>query len=253
MNILRWLMKHPILLAWLLAIIAILLNFGMSGKTGDHEQEAAAEHGQPAAEVAGSHAGSEVSQQAGDAAVAQAGAAPSADGSATQNAPAQQDVVAGIQAAPAQLAAPVAPPQPPAPAAPAQPAAPVAPAQPAAPAPAAAAATTQQQAEGAASTSEQPADLLRAAREAYWSNELDSAVEFYSSLLKQSPDSIDYKGELANVYWKLGDTEKASALFVEIAPKLAEQGRVTEAFNMKLYVDMVDPELAKQIDAALDK
>jgi len=42
-------------------------------------------------------------------------------------------------------------------------------------------------------------------------------------------------------------------LFADVAPKLASQGRVTEALNMKLYVDMVNPELAKQIDAALKK
>ena len=91
------------------------------------------------------------------------------------------------------------------------------------------------------------ADLLRAAREAYWSNEFDNAAGFYTSLLKQTPDSLQYKGELANVFWKQGDSQQAAALFAELAPQLQAQGRSTEANNMRLYVEMVDPALAKTI------
>ncbi|SDZ73433.1 hypothetical protein SAMN05660964_00039 [Thiothrix caldifontis] len=176
MHIFRWLMKHPILLAWLLAIIAILLNFSMGSKQGEHGNEVAATaHEQQPAAV-------EHSQAVVPAEVA------------------------------TQQAAPVAEPQ-----------------------------------------AAAPADMLRAAREAYWANELDRAVGLYNDLLKQTPDSLEYKGELANVYWKQGNAQQASTLFAEVAPKLAEQGRVTEALNMKLYVDMVNPDLAKQIDAALKK
>lgn len=198
MNILRWLMKHPIMLAWLLAIIAILLNFSMVDKNAEEQ----AAHGQ-AAETAHAAAQVEPVQVAVEATHSET-AAPVG----TDSAPA---VIATQVVAPAEQTAPSA----------------------------------------AASVQTSEADLLRAAREAYWSNELDSAVGFYTSLLKQQPDSIEYKGELANVYWKQGKAHEAAQLFTEIAPKLAAQGRVTEAFNMKLYVDMVDPELAKQIDAAL--
>jgi len=89
--------------------------------------------------------------------------------------------------------------------------------------------------------------LLRAAREAYWSNEFDNAAGFYTSLLKQTPDSLQYKGELANVFWKQGNSQQAAALFAELAPQLQAQGRSTEANNMRLYVEMVDPALAKTI------
>ena len=47
MNTLRWLMKHPIVLAWLLALLAILLNFGVGGKGG--EEHAAKEGAKKAA------------------------------------------------------------------------------------------------------------------------------------------------------------------------------------------------------------
>ncbi|MGB3919415.1 MAG: tetratricopeptide repeat protein [Thiothrix litoralis] len=180
MHILRWLMKHPIMLAWLLAIVAILLNFGISSKQGDEHGEVAAGH-DAAQVVAGEHA---------------------------QAAPAAEAAAPVVEAPAQQAAAPVAQ------------------------------ATT-------------PTDLLRAAREAYWANELDRAIALYIDVLKQAPDSLEYKGELANVYWKQGNSQQAATLFTEIAPQLAAQGRTTEALNMKLYVDMVSPELAKQIDAAL--
>ncbi len=179
MNSLRWLMKHPILLAWVLAVVAILLNFGMGGGVdGKHTAAVTAGHAQQ--------------QQA-----------------AGETAPAGAAAQAG--AASAEATAP------------------------------------------AAASANGEMDLLRAAREAYWSNELENSIGFYASLLKQVPDSIQYKGELANVYWKKGDTANASKLYTDIAPTLAAQGRTTEALNMKLYVDAVNPELAKTIDAALNK
>ena len=50
------------------------------------------------------------------------------------------------------------------------------------------------------------------------------------------------------MYWWQGNTQKASELFSQLAPKLAAQGRQQEALNMKLYVDMVNPTLAKSIN-----
>mgnify|MGYP003601217404 FL=1 len=56
------------------------------------------------------------------------------------------------------------------------------------------------------------------------------------------------QGELANVYWKQGNMQKASELFSQLAPKLAAQGRQQEALNMKLYVEMANPALAKSMN-----
>lgn len=234
MNILRWLMKHPIMLAWLLAITAILLNFGLGGnKTGTAHKEVA--------QVDAAH-------QAAPAAAADHGQAPAA---ATQAAAPQQAVVATETAPVAAAAAPVATTEAAAPAAPeAAPAvtvaAPVAAVE-APSAPAAAAVATPEAATAPVADANSEADLLRAAREAYWSNEFDNAAGFYTSLLKQTPDSLQYKGELANVFWKQGNSQQAAALFAELAPQLQAQGRSTEANNMRLYVEMVDPALAKTI------
>lgn len=236
MNILRWLMKHPIMLAWLLAITAILLNFGLGGnKAGTAHKEVA--------QVDAAH-------QAAPAATADHGQAPAA---ATQAAaaPQQQAVVATETAPVAAAAAPVATTEAAAPAAPeAAPAvtaaAPVATVE-VPSAPAAAVVATPEAATAPVADANSEADLLRAAREAYWSNEFDNAAGFYTSLLKQTPDSLQYKGELANVFWKQGNSQQAAALFAELAPQLQAQGRSTEANNMRLYVEMVDPALAKTI------
>ena len=230
-------MKHPIMLAWLLAITAILLNFGLGNKAGTAHKEVA--------QVDAAH-------QAAPAAAADHGQAPAA---ATQAAAPQQAVVATETAPVAAAAAPVAtetaapvtttattaPEAAPAVTA----AAPVATVEvPSAPA---AAVATPEAATAPVADANSEADLLRAAREAYWSNEFDNAAGFYTSLLKQTPDSLQYKGELANVFWKQGNSQQAAALFAELAPQLQAQGRSTEANNMRLYVEMVDPALAKTI------
>jgi hypothetical protein len=270
---LRWLMKHPIMLAWLLAIVAILLNFGVGSKQGE-QAEAVVAHDATAQQAAPAEM---TAAPAAEPAKVEVAAAPAAEPAKVEVAvaapatePAKIDVAAVVAAAePAKVevavAAPAAEPAKvevavAAPAAEpakvevavAAPAAEPAKVDVAVAAPAAEPAKVDVAAAPQASANA-PADLLRAAREAYWANELDRAVGLYTDLLKQTPDSLEYKGELANVYWKQGNAEQASKLFAEVAPQLAEQGRMSEALNMKLYVDMVNPELAKQIDAALKK
>lgn len=90
------------------------------------------------------------------------------------------------------------------------------------------------------------ADLLRAAREAYWSNDYARSEGFYKELLAIE-DLPEHKGELANVYWKANKANEAADLYLEIAPWLSSQGRIEELVNIKLYMDMVDPAKAKQL------
>lgn len=233
MNILRWLMKHPIMLAWLLAITAILLNFGLGGnKAGTAHKEVAQVDAAHQAAPAADHG------QA-PAAATQAAAAPQQQVVATETAPV---AAAAAPVATTEAAAPAAPEAAPAVTAAAPVVAVEAPS-----APVAAAVATPEAATAPVADANNEADLLRAAREAYWSNEFDNAAGFYTSLLKQTPDSLQYKGELANVFWKQGNSQQAAALFAELAPQLQAQGRSTEANNMRLYVEMVDPALAKTI------
>ena len=61
----------------------------------------------------------------------------------------------------------------------------------------------------------------------------------------------DYKGELANVYWKQGKSTEAVTLYAEIAPWLAQQGRMAELQSIKVYADVVDPTKAAEIGSAI--
>jgi tetratricopeptide (TPR) repeat protein len=198
MNVLRRLIKQPVLFMWVLAAIAILLNYAdvaIYGAHGRHheakEHEAKAAHEMKEQHNAQVHAIDRAGAGLGQANTA---AAPVAVAEIAQN---HNPTVTAQQAAPA------------------------------------------------APTAE---DLLRAAREAYWSNEYDRAIEFYQALIQQEPNNLAAQGELANVYWWQGNTQKASELFSQLAPKLAAQGRQQEALNMRLYVEMVNPALAKSMN-----
>ncbi len=204
MNTLRWLLKNPLALAWVLAGLAILLNLGAGGHEAQeaHEKHEKAEKSPVAdkADKADKHEGKYAGHEA-QAVVAQT----DQDHAAQPAQAAKAEVVNATDAKPA-AAEPV-----------------------------------------------KPEVLLVNARKAYWDNAFSASEAAYKALLQQQPDSLEYKGELANLYWKQGKTKEASQLFVEIAPQLAAKGRTAEALNMKLYVDMVDAELAKKIDAELKK
>ena len=204
MNTLRWLVKNPIALAWVLAGIAILLNMGSghheaAEEQGKAEQHAVAEH----TEKGDKH----VSKHDKHAEKAEKHAEMAHEGKMEEHAAPTEAKAADMPATEVMT-----------------PAEPV-----------------------------KPEVLLKDARQAYWDGAIDAAIASYKELIKQQPDVLSHKGELANIYWKQGKTKEAAELFVVIAPQLAAQGRDAEALNMKVYVDMVDPELAKKIDAELKK
>ncbi len=93
-------------------------------------------------------------------------------------------------------------------------------------------------------------DLLVAAREAYWSNDFARAAGFYQELLVRD-NQPSYKGELANVYWKQGNSQEAVKLYMEIAVWLKDQGRMSELQDIKVYVDRVDPAAGQKIGELL--
>lgn len=233
MKAFRWLLVHPIAFAWILAAIAIVLNWIVGSgappkkehqaKAGQHEvqaqQEPAGHEAVAANQAAAGHEAASTTAQA-------AAALPAADASATQQqAAAEQASATGSASVTEQVAAGAAPAE-------------------------AATATANQAAGQAVNENSSAEDLLLAAREAYWSGEYDRSVSFYQSLLKKD-NQPDYKGELANVYWKQGKSTEAVSLYVEIAPWLAEQGRVAELQSIKVYADVVDPTKAAEIGAAI--
>ena len=209
MNVLRRLIKQPVLFMWVLAAIAILLNYADVAIYGPHggrheakEHEAKAVHEMKEQHNAQVHAIDRVGAGLGQ-----------TETSTNTNSVAVAEIAQGHTPSVTAQAVP--------------------------------AATTVAEAVATAPTA---TDLLRAAREAYWSSEYDRAIEFYQALIQQEPNNLAAQGELANVCWKQGNMQKASELFSQLAPKLAAQGRQQEALNMKLYVEMANPALAKSMN-----
>lgn len=313
MHIVRWLFSHPIVLTWVLTILALLFYWGATSGDDHHAEKAA--HGEAVSEVTNTEvavidqaqnavatggevvadAANAVTDTVSEATEATAGVVKGMAGEAAtvtnQMADEAQNALASVAAQiPGTPDAPVMPETPAEPQAPVMPTTPVAPAKQtqaaasqvdtqqqqvvapvqsapaqaeasaavavAAVTPNAAAIAEQAPAQQAVAPAETalatttPADLLRAAREAYWSNELDRSVEFYTQLLQQDPNPA-YKGELANVYWKQGKAQDAANAFMDVVPTLIKQGRMQEVMNIKLYVGAVDPAKAAQIDAMM--
>jgi hypothetical protein len=232
MFIVRWLLSHPLLLAWALAILAILLNFGSgSNHAGDdavHQAEngtevqaeqQAVEQQQPEA-----HAESERTQvvAAGEAEevpaqqmAQESTASAQAQAETAQVAPEQQ----GAEAVPTENAvdpnvvvAPVAAPQ------------------------------------------SMPAEnLLLMARDAYWKGDYASSVQYYNELIKQVPTDISLKGELANVLWKSGEGKQAAAIYVDIAKPMIDAGQGEQVKNMLQFISAYFPEKAQELAMILNK
>lgn len=238
MKAFRWLLVHPIAFAWILAAIAIVLNWIVGSgappkkehqaKAGQHAVQAQKEtSGHEAAAANQAATGHEAATTAQAAAALPAAPATDASASAAQQPATEQVAATGSASVTEQAAA----------------AAGTATA-------AVATATTAQAADQAVSENSSAEDLLLAAREAYWSGEYDRSVSFYQSLLKKD-NKPDYKGELANVYWKQGKSTEAVTLYAEIAPWLAEQGRMSELQSIKVYADVVDPTKAAEIGSVI--
>lgn len=231
----RWLLVHPIAFAWILAAIAIILNWIVgSGAPPKKEHQAKAEQHEVQAQKGAGHEQVASDQQAAAghepaSTQAQAAAAmPAESAEATATTEQAQATHAATSGSVAEQAATGS-----------------------AGTAAAVAATVAAADTGSAVNENSSAeDLLLAAREAYWSGEYDQSVGFYQSLLKKE-NKPDYKGELANVYWKQGKSTEAVTLYAEIAPWLAQQGRMAELQSIKVYADVVDPTKAAEIGSAI--
>ncbi len=94
---------------------------------------------------------------------------------------------------------------------------------------------------------ESTAEILLMAREAYWNNGFDEAVELYLQLIKLNPTKLEYKGELGNVYWKQGYPKKAAELYSEIALPMIEKGHSDKVANMVGFIGLFYPDRAATI------
>jgi len=96
---------------------------------------------------------------------------------------------------------------------------------------------------GYASTEE----MLQMAREAYWNNGLDEAVQIYTKLIELEPKIVEHRGELGNVYWKQGYPKKAAGLYSEISIPMIEKGDSDRVANMIGFIGLFYPDRAADI------
>lgn len=221
MFIVRWLLSHPLLLAWALAILTILLNFGSGSKDyAEHGDDAHAKqeqhhedkaHAKPEGHAEKAHAEAPAAKPV--AAEATPETAPTAEAAPiAETAPEAEPVVTETATDPNVV---VAAPQTPA-AVPAE-------------------------------------NLLMMARNAYWQGDFATSTQYYNQLIKQAPDEISHQGELANVLWKNNQPKEAAALYADIAIPMIEAGKRNEVMNLVGFIGVYFPEKAQAISAALNK
>ncbi len=96
-------------------------------------------------------------------------------------------------------------------------------------------------------------DLLKLAREAFWQNKKDKSAAIYQALVKRVPSSLDYKGELANVLWHQNKQKESAALYAEIAMPMLKEGKSREVSNMLGFIGVFFPEKASEIHRAMSE
>jgi hypothetical protein len=240
MHIFRWLMSHPIVTAWILAAIAILLNLNMGA--GGHKEKHAADKSGAAHEVVvdagmpvvdtksestqhveASHEPKAVSFDAGHKAMSEQPSG-QADSGMSNNA-VNSAMTAGSVSEETQLVN------------------------------ADQAATTSIHEEvsldGLDSMNSQ--DLLQLARESFWQNNKEKSVAIYQALIKRDSASLLYKGELANVYWHQNKQKESAALYAEIAVPMIEEGKTNEVSNMLGFIGVFFPEKSLELQKLMAK
>ncbi|CAA6813766.1 MAG: Unknown protein [uncultured Thiotrichaceae bacterium] len=92
-----------------------------------------------------------------------------------------------------------------------------------------------------------PDELLKAAREAFWQNKKDEAASIYKQLIEMQPDVLEHKGELGNVYWHQNKQKESAELYAKIAIPLINSGKSAQVENMLGFIGAFYPEKATEI------
>ena len=220
MYIVRWLMSHPIIAAWMLAGLAILLNFDSGGSHKKDEHVAAdSSHVELSQEktmadgsiAASSHASENIPATA--AASSSIEATGSGHTATTENNTVEQNSAqtsVSMKAVEAESAS---------------------------------AAAENNSVEQGASADE----LLHQARLAYQNGDLNGSVAAYQQLIKVAPNSIEYKGELGNVYYHQNKQKESAAMYAEISIALIDQGKSGQVGNMLGFIGAFYPDKAAEI------
>ena len=275
MHIFRWLLSHPIITAWILAALAILLNINMGSKSEEHTQvEVAhvasenvsdASHGEVKENIQEAHlpvVAKEMSVEKTSEQVSSGSTETDESHSANkvESAAVEKSVEASVETKTTEQTSESSESEPKT----SESAQEVA---------TAVTNTAQLEVEKDqtenASNSEEPAesgdaasaglesmseqDLLKLAREAFWQNEKDKSAAVYHALIEREPSSLSYKGELANVLWHQNKQKESAALYAEIAMPMLKQGKTREVGNMLGFIGVFFPEKAREIHRSMSE
>lgn len=94
---------------------------------------------------------------------------------------------------------------------------------------------------------------LALARQAYWDQRYDEAVARYRRLIDQSPDNVDYVGELGNVLYTVNDYRLAARSYYQAALLLLEQGQPAQARKLLSPITAMDRQLGDKLSEKLNK
>jgi tetratricopeptide (TPR) repeat protein len=94
---------------------------------------------------------------------------------------------------------------------------------------------------------------LALARQAYWDQRYDESVARYQRLIDQSPDNVDYIGELGNVLYTVNDYRLAARTYYQAASLLLEQGQPDQARKLLSPITAMDRQLGDKLREKLNQ
>jgi hypothetical protein len=97
------------------------------------------------------------------------------------------------------------------------------------------------------------AALLQQARQAYWQRDYAAAVKAYQQLLEADPENPDLYGELGNVYYGMGEWQKAGQAYYSAAQRLLARGRTQQVSYLLRVIEGLDTELAGKLRQQIDQ
>ncbi len=93
----------------------------------------------------------------------------------------------------------------------------------------------------------EPVDYLLKAREAYWDNEFQYAIELYSAEIKKNPSSPDLYGEIGNIYYGLDNYSAASDYYLKAGELFLQANDDIRAKQIYEILVTISPEKAQQL------
>ncbi|VAW95598.1 hypothetical protein MNBD_GAMMA23-1137 [hydrothermal vent metagenome] len=89
--------------------------------------------------------------------------------------------------------------------------------------------------------------LLRTARQAFQQGKLDIAIEKYNELVELENDEADFYGELGNVYYAMGQWNKAGIAYYEAATRLIEGNNFSQVVYLQRVIQGLDSGRAEKL------